>query len=328
MPTMRDVAQLAQVDISTVSRVLSDDPAQRVSVETRQRIIDVVDELRYRPNAAARTLRTARSGTVGLVIPDISPVYAEIVKGAQEEAAHLGLAILLASDGVGTTTDYRALYEEGRIDGLIVATARRRPFGLKQLQSAGPVVLVNRRTSANVPYVVVDDAGGARMATRYLLDAGHRAIVYLDGDPDADTSHRRRRGFESEIQKFSGAVPIVEPSGFDERSGYEAGVRLLRVKPEFTAVLAASSRAAIGFLAAARAADVAVPDEVSVIGIHDTTAAEFAWPPLTVVRLPLQDMGKNAVQVLSLLLTGEPVASLTIGEPIDLIERESVRTLN
>lgn len=319
---LRDVATAAGVDASVVSRVLSGDTRLSIRPETRQRVLDEAARLNYRPNTAARTLKTARTMAIGMIVPDLANVnYATIAQGAEEQAATAGYALLVAS---GSHTE-RLGDLHGRIDGLLVGMATSETPRAGDFGHGVPALLVNRREPCGIASVTVDDEAGAFVATRYLVSLGHVRIGHIAGPQNADTARRRLRGYERGLEQ-AGLVPaseLVAESSFDEAGGNVAATRLLRLDPRPTALFVGNVRASIGAMAAARRLGLRIPEDISVVGFHDAPFAGYLDPPLTTVRLPLVEMGRQAVDHLLALLNGEPVEDSMVGTPPELVVRAS-----
>lgn len=326
-PTMRDVAAAANVDISTVSKVLSGGNIT-VRAETKERIERAVQELNYRPNASARGLRLSRTGTVGMLVPDFTnPVYAQIIRGAVREAEKRGRVMLLAElDPSHSPEVYLRLVHERRIDGLLVATARSHSPVLSLLdRNEVPHVFINRRGSSSSLSVVSDDEEGAALGARALIDAGHRRLALLNGPEDIDTAQRRKAGFTRAVREASLPAPVVISRPYSARGGYEAAQKLLaRRARRPTGLLASTLTMAIGALAAFAEAGVVVPGEMSVVGFDDGDLANFAHPPLTCVAMPHEEMGAMAIVLLEKVIAGEPAESLLVPTPPTLVARASV----
>lgn len=324
---MRDVAAAANVDISTVSKVLS---GGNISVrpETRARIEQTVEALGYRPNASARGLRLSRTGTFGMLVPDFTnPVYAQIIRGAVREAETRGRVMLLAELDPGHSPEvYLRLVHERRIDGLLVATARSHSPVLSLLdRDEVPHVFINRRGAARSLSVISDDEEGAAVGTRALIQAGHRRLGLLNGPVDIDTAQRRRAGFERELQAASLPPATVVSRPYSARGGYDAARELLAqhcTRP--TGLLVATLTMAIGALAAFAEAGIDIPRDLSVVGFDDGDLASFAHPPLTCVAMPHDQMGAMAVNLLERVVAGEPARSVVVPTPPRLIPRASV----
>jgi LacI family transcriptional regulator len=320
---LRDVAAEAGVDASVVSRVLSGDSRLSIRPETRQRVLEAASRLDYRPNTAARTLKTARTMAIGMTVPDLANQnYATIAVGAEQRAAAAGYVLLVAS---GSASE-RMLALHGRIDGLLVGMATSEKPRLGELGGGGiPALLVNRREPYGVPSVTVDDEAGAALATRHLLSLGHRRIGHVAGPQNADTGRRRLRGYAQALAEAGVEAPpeLIAETSFDEAGGYVAASRLLRVEPRPTALFVGNIRAAIGAMAAARRAGLRVPDDLSIVGFHDAPFASYVDPPLTTVRMPLQEMGRQAVDNLLALLAGQAVGDTVVAIAPELVVRSS-----
>ena len=319
---LRDVAAAAGVDASVVSRVLSGDVRLSVRPETRQRVLEAASRLDYRPNTAARTLKTARTMAIGLTVPDLANQnYATIAVGAEERAAVAGYVLLVAS---GSSSE-RMLALHGRIDGLLVGMATTETPRLGQFGRGLPALLVNRREPCGIASVTVDDEAGGALATSHLLSLGHRVIGHVAGPQNADTARRRLRGYRQALASadVEGRPELVCETSFDEAGGHVAANRLLRLRPRPTALFVANVRAAIGAMAAVRRAGLRIPDDVSIVGFHDAPFAGFLDPPLTTVRMPLHEMGRQAVDSLLSLLGGAEVEDSMVATPPELIVRDS-----
>lgn len=319
---MRDVAAVAGVDPSVVSRVLSGDERLSVRPETRRRVLDAVARLDYKPNTAARMLKTARAMAIGMVVPDLAnAAYAEIARGAEERASESGYILLIAS---GRVYD-RLEILEGRTDGLLYAIATSDNLEPARLPASMPSLLVNRREPGLGPSIVVDDEAAAALATEHLIALGHRRVAHVAGPRLADTSRRRLAGYMSAMNAAGAPVlpsHIVE-TRFDEAGGYEAASALLAADPRPTAVFVANTRAAIGALAACHAHGVQVPQDISIVGFDDVAPAPYLEPPLTTVRRPLSLMGARAVDMLVQLIDGEAVEDVLVDDPPELVRRAS-----
>jgi LacI family transcriptional regulator len=317
-----DVAAAAGVDASVVSRVLSGDDRLSIRSETRERILEAAARLNYRPNAAARTLKTARTMAIGMIVPDLANTnYATIASGAEDRAAQAGYTILVAS---GSATE-RLLDLHGRIDGLLVGMATTETPRLGDFGAGIPAILVNRREPCGIPSVTVDDEAGAALATEHLLAIGHRRIGHVAGPQNADTGRRRLRGYEQAL-RAAGSEPdaeLVAETSFDEAGGHVAASRLLGLEPRPTALFVANVRAALGAMAAARRLGLRIPDDVSIVGFHDAPFAGYLDPALTTVRMPLAEMGRQAADHLLALIGGGTADDLMLGTPPELVVRGS-----
>ena len=325
--TLADVAERASVDPSVVSRVLSEDSRLNIRDSTRARVLQAVADLEYRPNAVARGLRKGRTGLLGLLVPDFgNPVYPAIIKGAESAAGELGLALLTASDcddGFGARR-YAEIVTQGRIDGLVLAGRSETDEVTSSLARSGvPWLILNPQGDSCRRSLIFDDERAAQLAVDHLLAQGHTRIAHLGGPSWGATATRRRAGYDSALRTAG-----VDPAGgtitsdHTEAAGADATKRLLATDDRPTAIFAANVLQAIGALHAARLAGVEVPGELSIVAIHDLSPAAFVDPPLTTVRMPLEELGRRAVQLLERSSPDDAFEEV-VAAPIELVVRES-----
>ncbi len=321
MVRLSDVAARAGVSVSAVSRVLSDAPNTRVSESTRSRIHEAAAELGYRPNFAARALKSARTHVVGLVVPDVTnAIFTELLRGVEDEAYRLGYVVLLArADGLPEGVDVIGrLIGEGRVDGLIVQIGESMTEADvdRLVEARLPVVFVNSIHPEGIGSVVLDDERGAEIAVDHLVDLGHRRIALINGVASSDTARRRETGFRAAMARAD--LPVSEGDvtrlGYEPAQGAEAVGLLWAGTRRPTAVVVANVNAAYGVLTEARRLGARVPEDLSVVAIHDAWTAEHSWPPLTTVRMPLRELGETALRAL--------IAHLSSGETEDAVVRE------
>jgi LacI family transcriptional regulator len=318
--TLADVALAARVDVSLVSRVLR---GQGIGErpETAERIRQCAAALGYRPNAVARSLRTARAGAYGLVIPDFTnPVYAEIITGAEAAAAEIGCVMLTGSGAGWDRGDWHSALSGGRIDGLLVAGGSR--VDLDEIDV--PYLLVNRAHPTAKRYIVLADEEAAGLAVEHLAMLGHRRIAFLCGPDGADTAQRRLAGYRAAVNRLQlDADPQLEMAAdYSASGGAEATRRLLAAGIPFTGMVAANLTAALGARRALHAAGRAIPRDVSMVAIHDADLAAYLEPPLTTVRMPLAELGARAIRLVANTEPDEPVREV-VSEPMTLVIRES-----
>lgn len=314
---LKDVAQLAGVDLSVVSRALNNDPNLVVSPETRARIRAAAEQLHYRPNAMARALRQAQTMTLGLLVPDVANfVYFELIRGIEQRAFEAGYVLLLANahDSQKTEEVYKRLVLERRIDGLLIASASDEahiPLGVGG--EAPPIVWVNRRGKSG-PSILENDEQGMALAVQHLVALGHTVIAHIAGPQNLDTGRRRLHGYLEAMHGVGLETPeryIVE-GPFSESGGADAMLALLHAEPRPTAVTISSLMATIGALATARKAGLEVPDDLSIIAFHDAAIAQYLDPPVTTIQMPLYELGRLAVEQLLFAITGGELPSETV----------------
>lgn len=337
--TIQDVARLASVDPSTASRVLRDDPQQKVRAQTRDRILDAARVLEYRPNAMAQSLRTRRTDTFAVIVPTLdNPGFSEVVTGIQAEAAEAGkLVLLVEADALGAGDEalgrreevFARLVLDGRVDGLIVAFATPGDRLVARLAERRlPLVLVNRRVEGIHGSVAVDDERGARMAVEHLHSLGHERIGFVGFGQLADTARRREQGFRDAT---ADAGLRVDPRWMASASptregGREAMSSILEASPPGerpTGIFCASLLSAVGALAALRDRSIPVPREMSLVAFNEHETANDTSPPLTTVRLPNLDMGREALRMAIRAADGHEPDDVMIREPIQLVPRAS-----
>lgn len=315
-----DVAARAGVSPSLVSRVLNDDPRLRVRPETRAQVLQAVRELDYVPSSAAASLRRNRADALGLVLERVTnPVFADLVHGAEEAATELGCGLLLL-DGEEVTRNPGFLGEvvkSRRVDGLLLQGG----YGpdaevLQRFAAEIPSVIVNSPGTDVASGVSLQDTAATALATQHLIELGHREIAFITGDPGS-SSDARQRGYESALEA-AGHEPrteLVLGGGWQPQAGRRAVRSFVRPSAPVTAVVAASSVVALGALSALAEAKIRVPEDVSVVGIHDPWFAPYLNPPLTTVALPLRELGRQAVlQLMTHLESGKP-PDIEITEP-------------
>jgi LacI family transcriptional regulator len=334
MATLSDVAARAGVSISAVSRVLSNAPSARVSVATRARIHAAATELGYRPNFAGRALKSSRTNVLALIVPDLTnAIFTDLMQGVEDGAHELGYVVLLArSEDMqtrGETLD--RLLGEGRVDGVLLQLGDTLDTGALDavLQAGSPTVLVNTTQPGFVGSVTLDDFGAARIATEHLLALGHKRIALVNGLPTTFTAQQRMAGFRAALADVGLDVPedYVTELGYEPSAGRRALRLLMQLAEPPTALLVANVNAAIGVLGEARSLGVRVPQELSVVAVHDVWLAQDLWPPLTTVRMPLYELGRRAVRELHARLGGGEVSDVRIADPAPhLIVRESSST--
>jgi DNA-binding LacI/PurR family transcriptional regulator len=323
-PNIRDVARLAGVSYQTVSRVLNNSPSIRPS--TKQRVLEVIDEVGYRPNQAARALVTARSQTIGVLIASQSGGY-----GVQTMTYAVELAARESGYGVSITTcssDYLAVRAaldqlvDQAVEAVVVVAPQVRVFeAIGAMSLRIPFVTLDSTRRDLGHSVAVDQFAGARLATRHLIDLGHHRILHIAGPQDWIEAEARMQGYLLELTEAD--LPVTPPilGDWTAEFGYKAGRELLR-RREFTAVFASNDLMALGLLHAFAEAGVSVPGDVSVVGFDDIPEAAHFWPPLTTVRQDFEGAGRRAVGLLLAELRGESVPA---AEPITphLVERSS-----
>jgi LacI family transcriptional regulator len=322
-PRLRDVADLAGVDISVASRALRRSPELSVRPETQRRIEEAASALGYVANPAAASLKTARTSSLGIVLPNLfNPAGSLIALGATEQAAAAGYLLLVTN---GTPRDSVPMLER-RVDGILLASATNEPRSMPDAGSVEvPLLLVNRHEPGGFPGIVVDDERGAELATEYLVSLGHVDIGHVAGPQQADTSRRRRAGFEAMLRQSG--LPVrgewIAEGPFDEAGGHNAASRILAMHPRPTALFVSNLLATVGVMAAARQLGLKIPDDLSLITFDDVSLAMYLDPPVTTIRLPLPNLGRQAVNALVGMIEGGEQGDVVIHTPPEIVLRQS-----
>nr|MDT0660756.1 LacI family DNA-binding transcriptional regulator [Micromonospora sp. DSM 115978] len=305
-PTLRDVALAAGVHLATASRALSDSKTRPVNPRTAALVRQAAAELGYVPDQVARSLRTHRTPAIGVLIPDMSnPVMPPLVRGAEQMLAQHGYTTLFADtdNDPAAETQRLAMLLSWRVAGLILATARRdQPLAPELVNSRVPVVLMSRKLDATpVPSATVDESVGVAQAIDHLLELGHRRIAYLGVPLWTSAGHERYVAFRDVTNGRGLDLPAeftVACEGYSERDGETALAALLDRSDRPTAVLAGNDMMALGCYAAVRRAGLRCPEDVSVVGYNDMPLTDRVEPPLTTVRVPYFDLGRQAATLL------------------------------
>ncbi|TBV75814.1 MULTISPECIES: LacI family DNA-binding transcriptional regulator [Pseudoxanthomonas] len=313
MPTIYDIAKHAGVSAGTVSRALS--RPEKVLPETRARIERAVATLGYVPNAAARTLKTQRTGKILVTVPDIAnPFFAQILQGAEDAAQAAGYAVLLGDTQQQPAREerYAQMLRRNEADGLIVLGHRLPPTArqiVKQLGAAAPVVNGCEFDPAlGIPSVHIDNAAAARAAMEHLYALGHARIAVVGGPPDNPLHQQRLQGVRA-AAKARGRVRQLRlvPGDFSVESGHAAASAWLGTDDAPTAAFCFSDQSALGVLAACRERGLRVPRDLSVVGFDDLASSRYLTPPLTTVAQPMREIGVRAVQLLLDILAAADV---------------------
>ena len=303
--TIQDVARAAHVHPSTVSRVLNPRARHLVSPDAAQRVEAAAARLAYRPDPVAAGLRTRRSGTIGVLLPDIAnPVFPLILRGIESVLMNAGYTAIMANTDndaarAGAALDHLAAR---RIEGVILATATRRDPLIAHCRDIGlPVVLVNRTLGPdNVNAVIVDDETGIAAAVHHVVALGHNRIGHIAGPEQLSTGRARRLGFLAALKSHGlpPNAPVVHAEAYEIAAGERACERLLAAYPKLTAIVAANDLLALGCYDALAKRNLRCPRDISVTGFNDITFADRFAPPLTTIRIPHRLMGEEAARLL------------------------------
>lgn len=323
-PTIHDVAAEAGVSIATVSKAING--RYGVKEETSRRVLEVVDRLGYASSLVASSMRSHRTGVIGVLVADFEPFSTEIMKGVAGELRSTDYDLLAYSGS-------RRLHAEGwerrslsrlsgsLVDGVIMVTPT-----VLNAQVDVPIVAVDPHTGrADIPTVEADSLGGALLATRHLIELGHRRIGFLSGRPDLRSAILRETGYRRALQEAG--IPfdpaLVLNGDYRQDTAREPSRVLLSMQDRPTAIFAANDLSAIGLAATAAEMGVEIPGDVSIIGFDDIPEAARISPPLTTIRQPMQGLGAAAARLLVALMNGAAPSSPDVVLPTRLVQRGS-----
>jgi LacI family transcriptional regulator len=321
--TITDVAKHVGVSVATISRHLSG-----FTVRNEEKIRQAIIDLNYRPSAAARNLKSGRTGIIAIVVPDITnPFFASIVEGA-ESAVGDDRMILLVNTGDSREREEKALTQLfGRVDGVIMAPLTEDEEGPSFFSQFGlPIVFVDRvtRNGERFSSVLTDNSRGASIATDYLIGLGHKKIAMISGPLTTTPGKRRADGFRASLKKASLTPQYFIESDFSQAGGYASMCALFERDEAPTAVFAANNLMTIGALHALRDRGVHVPHQISIIGFDDLDFAELISPPLTVIARDARLQGSLAMQMMiKYLATGVSTPPEHSMVDVQLVERGS-----
>jgi LacI family transcriptional regulator len=333
--TLRDVARRAGVHAGTASRALNPQTRSLVNAETAKRVMKAANDLGYRPNPIARGLKTNRSFTIGVLLPDLTnPLFPPIVRGIEDALAQVGYTALLANSD--NDPDKERLHFEtmkGRqVEGFIMATAERdHPLIEDAMAADVPIVLVNRTVDSSRAFAVItDDRKGTTLAVNHLIALGHEKIAHIVGPERYSTGKARHEGFLAAM-KAAGLQAdrklIRFTRSFTESEGARVFRRLLDDRKKFSAVFAGNDLLALGCYDVMAEVGLSCPEDISIVGFNDIPFLDKLRPPLTTVRIPHYEIGQRATELLLERLQDPSFEPVTVLLEPELIVRGSTCAL-
>lgn len=331
--TIKDVAKLAGVHPSTVSRVINND--SRISEKTKNKVIYIINKLGYTPNAIARGLKTKRTNTIGMLIPDITnPFFADLARGVEDTANENGFNVILCNsdDKLKKERTYLEILKEKRVDGLILGSVHIKDKSIFRLEKIKyPYILVSRDIKGlDKNCIIVNDIAGGTMATEYFIKLGHRKIAHITGSLKVRAAINRLEGYKIALKKnhIEYKEELVKEGDFRISGGYKAMKKLLKLSELPTAIFAANDLMAIGAMQAIQQKKYHIPRDFCIIGFDDIKLASFVFPALCTIRQPMLEMGALAVKILLKIINGGEFNQTKVILKPELIIRESCRRLN
>lgn len=325
-PTIKEVAKQAKVSITTVSRVINNVEGC-TNEETRNRILKVIEELDYKPNALARSLVTKKTKTIGLILPDISnPFFPGIAKGVEDRASKYDYNVILCNsyDSLKKEDYYINVLREKYVDGIILSSSKLNKDDENNYSKDIPMVFIDRRPDVNITNgVFINNFSGAYTAVKHLIDLGHRNIGCLIGPQNINTSIERLDGYKKALEDSSISIneDFIKFEEYSIEGGYSAAREILKDK-KITAIFANNDLMAIGVYRAAKEMGYKIPGDISVVGFDDIDTAKVVEPPLTTVKQPTKVLGESAVEMLMEAINGK-IEEKIIYLDTELIIRES-----
>jgi len=325
--TIVDVAQAAGVSISTVSRVLND--KDDVAEETYERVQQVIREMGYTANLAARIMRSRRTNVIGMIVPDVEqPFSIAVMQGVNHAIAESDSDLIVYTSGsakrksiVERERHYVALLSNSITDGVIVVAPTATDF-----VTHSPVVAVDfNHDNPQYPGVLSTNWDGALEATQHLIELGHKRIGFISGRPDLQSAVRRTLGYENahEMAGLPVHPELIEIGDYSMETGYECACRLLDLPDPPTAIFAANDQSAFSVFQAANERGLKIPEDLSLVGFDNTLESAMTTPPLTTVDQSLKRMGYIAAKMLFDLISGTPLDHPIQKVPTSLVIRES-----
>jgi LacI family transcriptional regulator len=330
--TIKDIARMSGVSVSTVSRVINN--SKPVNKEIREKVEKVINETNFRPNALARSLINKSTNLVGVIIPQINYISAELISGIEEVANQNGYNIILSNSRLDAAQELKAMdiFKEKQVDGIILSSVDITDHHEHLInENKIPLVVVGQKTTDyGIPWVDVDNYTPITELVRYLIRCGHMKIGMIHGPlKDQSAGYSRYQAFLDEMQRHQLPVDsacLVE-SNFSTKGGYHAMETLLRESNVPTAILCASDTIAIGAKNCAEDRGYLVPDDVSIVGFDDIDLATLVRPQLTTVRSSIQNMGSKSMETLLKIMNEGKLNQLEHYVEYRLMIRDSVKAL-
>ncbi|SET29785.1 transcriptional regulator, LacI family [Natronincola peptidivorans] len=324
---IKDVARKAGVSISTVSRVVNDSKAVRP--RTKEKVEKAIEELGYKPNAIARSLKIKNTKTIGIMIPDISnQFYPEVVRGVEDVANMYKYNIFLCNTDLDKEKEvqYFDALEEKQVDGIIfMGNLIPLELGEKFQKSDIPIVLIGT-DYGDLPSVTINNHQASIDVINYLIKKGHKKIGMITGkEYDPVVGLARKEGYKKALQEadIEYVEELIIEGGYRFRSGYEGAKKLLDFKNRPTAIFVASDEMAIGAIRAALEKGIAIPDELAIVGFDNIDMAGKVYPSLSTIAQPMYEMGAIGMRVLTKILNDETLDNKKVLLNYSFIERES-----
>lgn len=329
MVTLKEISKIVGVHATVISRVINGDPTLKIKDSTRKKILETVKELNYKPNRVARSLKLNETKMLGIVIPNISnPVYSEIIESAEEKSGQLGYSLLIYSEHNKEKYEFLKLVRDNHVDGLLIASHELDDYSIKELKKTEkPFVVVNGKRTDIDSYVALDDKKAGKIATEHLIKLNHRYIAHISGPAYTGTAIQRLEGYKEVLcdNNIELDSSLILKGQYSMESGYKMMNELMKLKKKPTAIFAGNILIAMGALQFILDNDLSIPENFSVVGVHDTFFTSILRPSLTTVRMPLKEMGKTGIVNLVKTIQNKKTQKGVIIPGAELTLRESTK---
>ncbi|KAA9028388.1 LacI family DNA-binding transcriptional regulator [Niallia endozanthoxylica] len=322
MATIRDVAKEAGVSVATVSRVLND--KGYIHEDTRKLVNEAIQKLNYKPNEVARSLYKKKSRLIGLLLPDIrNPFFPELARGVEDEMQEQGLHLIIgnADEKPEKEVEYIQTFKQNNVIGIISATNHADTTPYENLSF--PVVFLDRTTNSH-PSVYADGLDGGRKAAQEIIKRGSKRIAVLRGPNSVRTAQDRFKGAIEELCHANMDFHVIS-SSFSFSDAEKVAETLFEKYPDIDGVIASNDLSAAAILHEALRVGKSIPDDLQIIGYDDIPLSKLLFPPLSTIRQPAYDMGREAAKLLIKTIKNEPLPEKNIKLPVTFIERQTTR---
>ncbi|NLX62705.1 MAG: LacI family transcriptional regulator [Tissierellia bacterium] len=324
--TIKEIAELANVSTATVSKVLNGKD-QNISEATRKRILEIAERVNYRPNRIAKSLKLKKTYTIGLIVPDIKNLYfSEMAKGIEDAAEKKGYSVILCNsdNNMDKEEKYINILQEHMVDGIILTTAENN-IDVYFKDGQVPIVLLDRNVNSdlNIGRILVDNEEGGYIATKHLIDKGCKNIAFISSINKNYSSYYRFIGYRKALLESGYKVndQLIYTGSFSIETGYKGTLELLK-NGEVDGIFCGNDYIAIGAIKALKGKNIKVPHEIKIVGFDDILIAQYMEPPITTIRQPIYDLGREAVNMLVSIIDKKDTEMTRILKT-ELVERGS-----
>jgi len=310
MPTIKDVATKVGVSAATVSRVLN---GEKVSADTKEKVLKAIKHIGYHPNPIARSLRTQKTQTIGFVVPDYGPFFMQIAKVVEDVLSRYGYSMLVCYSDENPEKEMARIkmLMEKQVDGMLIAPTSDQDDYLVKINERGiPIILIDRMLKdLQIDRVLVDNVNGAYQAVEHLITKKYRRIGIINGRQEVTTGEERYRGYLRVLEDYNLLIDrdIIRFGDFSAESGYKLMKELMCLSDPPAAVFVTNCYMTIGAMLTMKEMGIKVPDDVAIVSFDDSELMQLSTPPITSVVQPVQEMGEKAAQLIYKRISGDNV---------------------